>query len=117
MKTTLLFTRSESAMVSTLAIVSVTSNLSQDPAVLMVNLKSAITSWIKSTDEGKDAWNESRGDFNIGDFASYCNNDSMKQCLVDEGLLSVNVTIIDSANEHIPFDTILADEDELDSKA
>lgn len=114
MKTTLLFKRNERAMMTDCAIVSVTSERSQDPKVLMTNLKDAITSWIKSTVEGAEAWYSSSGDFNICDFESHMESESLKKYLVDEGLLSVDVTIINDINADIPLDTILADEDEID---
>ena len=109
MKTTMLFNRNEGGVLATFAIVTFTCEQSQDPKVLMEKFKAAVTDWINFTDEGKAAWNCSCGDFNIGDFASYENDQKLNECLAKEGLF-VKIDLMNDADNVLPFDTILAND-------
>lgn len=116
MKTTMLFNRNEGGVLATFAIVTFTCEQSQDPKVLMEKFKAAVTDWINFTDEGKAAWNYSCGDFNIGDFASYENDQKLNECLAKEGLF-VKIDLMNDADNVLPFDTILANDiDEEDEE-
>ena len=84
------------------------------PAILQAPTK-CLTHWVKNTDEGHKAWQQSCGDFNIGDFAMYestINQTIMHSTMKRYGLM--NWTILDSGDlEPVPYDTILVDRSKL----
>lgn len=109
MKTTMLFSRNEGGVLATFAIVTFICEQSQDPKVLMQKFKAAVTDWINFTDVGKGAWHESCGDFNIGDYASYSNDQKLNECLAKEGLF-LKIDLMNDVDNVLPFDTILAND-------
>jgi hypothetical protein len=115
MKTTLLFSRNEGGTVTTFAVVTFTSEQSQDPKVLIEKFKVAVTKWINATDDGDKAWEYSCGDFNIGDYASYDNDTELNKHLSDEGI-SVKINLMNDADAVYSYDTVLANEDEIESE-
>ena len=76
----------------------------------------AVTKWIQKTKEGKKAWEYSCGDFNIGDLASYIEDDDLIKYFDEVGL--TNVKLIDNEYESSKyiwnFDTVLGDTSELE---
>jgi hypothetical protein len=115
METTLLFSRNEGDRLEAFAVVTFTCEHTQDPSVLIEKFKSAVTAWVKQTSAGDEAWEYSCGTFNIGDYASYLNDEALARCLSDEGL-SVDVALMSDESSVIPYDLTLANSDEIDGE-
>jgi len=115
--TTLLFIREEGLKgVTTSALLKVQHVKKMSPDKILETLKKALTDWVKNARKGREAWQESCGDFNIGDLAL---NDrtAEKWChetgtLKKYGLLGFSVTSCNDSDP-IPFDTILIDRNSL----
>lgn len=79
-------------------------------------LKSAVTSWMKETEAGKDALSESCCDFNIGDLAMV-DDENMKiiESKID-GVEKIEIEIesLNATSNWWNFDTLLFDKDELE---
>ena len=110
------FIRNGSRGIETIAIV----RCKVDPAHKKISdtlnaLKEVVTSWIKGFDEGKEAWEYSGRDFNIGDLAQYNNSflKTEKDLLTYHGIHDFEIVCIVDHTETIPFDTILANTEEL----
>ena len=115
MKTTLLFNRNEGGIITTFAVVTFTSELTQDPKVLLRKFKSAVTKWINSSDTGAEAWEYSGEDFNIGDYASYENDEALNQHLSQLGI-SVEIDLMNNVDAVFAYDTVLADVDKIEAE-
>jgi hypothetical protein len=63
------FIRQEVDGIKTLALVQFTVTRPLTQKALVNALTKLITKWVKDTQEGKDAWEQSNGDYNIGDYA------------------------------------------------
>lgn len=87
MKTVLYFKRTDGIAIDALAIVTVESERTQEPRLLLQVIKAAVTTWVNTTQEGKEAFADSEEDFNIGDLAHYDDEESLKLCLLEEGLV------------------------------
>src|ERR1035437_9915177 len=77
-------------------------------------LKSAVTEWIKTTKEGKNAWEESSKDFNIGELSNY-NLVKIDRILAKQGIHDIDIEVhsMEGTSEGWSYDTILANTDEL----
>lgn len=75
----------------------------------------AVTEWVKSTEDGKSAWEGTRHDFNIGDLADEIGDEALERCLKHEGIryMSIQIETNDHRCRHWTYDTVLADEGEL----
>jgi len=75
-------------------------------------LVKGITDWVRTTGNGKQAWEASSHDFNVGDLVDYQSDFCLKQRLQKEGIYEFNVETF-SCNQICGFwsyDTVLADE-------
>jgi hypothetical protein len=97
--------RQEAGRVTTVAIASFESE-GDDP---MQELKRAVTSWIDKTPEGREAYEESCEDFNIGDLANWQSRDLLKPWGVEN--LSIDT---DCASDEYHFDSHLYDGEGFD---
>lgn len=113
-KTTLLFTRNENATISTFGVITISSADSKDPSVLIDKLKSGVTDWINQTKDGKDEWEQSSSDLNIGDLAGYEHDESLNDCLEEYGI-SFEVDVMNECVNVLPYDTVLANESDISS--
>lgn len=79
-------------------------------------LKRAITKWVKSTEEGKKAFEYSCEDFNVGDLSSYTDSPYLTYYLHEEGIheLEISAYASDSGNMNWNYDTPLCNADELE---
>ena len=77
-------------------------------------LKQAVTNWIKTTTEGRQAWENSSQDFNIGDLANE-NIGPINAYLKHHGIAidDINVFSMDCSAGCWEFDTVLVKGDEL----
>lgn len=64
---------------------------------MIEKFKAAVTKWINETDDAQEAWGYSEGDFNIGDFASYDNDEVLRKYLVEQDL-TVEIELINDAD-------------------
>ena len=77
-------------------------------------LTSALTAWMRETDDGRAAWEASSHDVNVGDLTAQVEGvtpDSLRLYLEAHGIHDLSVSIID---ENVPcrswtYDTVLAD--------
>lgn len=76
-------------------------------------LETVLTHWAKTTKAGRKAWDDSSGDFNVGDLNQALGDASLKRLLRDNGCLRLTVRIDDSAMRTFDpdwvFDTVLMD--------
>lgn len=79
-------------------------------------LTKAITEWIRVSEDGKEAWEYSGRDFNVGDLSSYENDPVLEKQMKDQGIRRLQVGTIgdESACSDWVFDTVLVDETVLD---
>jgi hypothetical protein len=80
---------------TTLAVVEakVVAGLTEDTAFLAA-LKKALTKWQQTTDEGKEAWEESSEDFNVGDLSNYeLRKGTLRKLLAERGINKLEIDI------------------------
>jgi hypothetical protein len=77
---------------------------------LLMELNAGVTKWVKQTKEGREAWDDSVLDFNIGDLMGYDLAPILKNC---PNILRLYIERIDVA-ENWMFDTILVDSQEIE---
>lgn len=113
------FTREGSRGIETIAIVSCKVDpVQKDVSTTVSALREVVTSWIKGTDEGKQAWEYSGGDLNIGDLALYDETflENQKDLLAHHGIHDFKIVCVVDHTECIPYDTILAHSGELEDE-
>lgn len=71
-------------------------------------VKTAITQWVDKTPEGREAWEASAGDLNIGDIASHQidEDDSLVPFLINQGISVMRAGVM-GADKSLDFDTVL----------
>lgn len=79
-------------------------------------LQKAVTEWVKTTKDGKEAWKDSSEDFNVGDLAGHTMCESFLDILQGKyGIRDLHiVTNSQDDNGHWSFDTVLVDSSELE---
>lgn len=77
-------------------------------------LKRAVTNWMLTTDEGKDAWDHSSEDFNVGDLSLCVGIPKLTACLEGEGIFGLKIQTHTGSLGEWSFDTILAHSGELE---
>ena len=70
-ETTIPFIRTEYGKATTIALVKFTLTKKMTKDQILKALTTLLTQWVKDTKEGKKAWENTGGDFNVGDLASY----------------------------------------------
>lgn len=107
-RTDLVFTRNQKFHLENLLILRFThtENLQNEEEVLEA-LERAVTEWVETTPEGREAWEDSCEDFNIGDFC--CQEDpQLQDCLKTHGIHSVETRFELVESQEISYDRILA---------
>jgi len=88
-----------------------------DPAAglddALIALERAVTDWVIETDTGKEAWEQSSEDFNIGDFFTYYTPGFMK-FLWRHGIHYVGIVYQLGEGEEVEFDRVLVDRSRLE---
>lgn len=79
----------------------------------MEALEAVITQWVAQTPEGRESYEMSARDYNIGDFMHDFENPEVVARLFNAGFQSVQIDSI-TPDESQPFDRLLVDESELD---
>lgn len=76
-------------------------------------LQKAITNWVRTTDDGKDAWLESCKDFNVGDLSQQriFEGSSLWDKLLEVGIRNLRIETLchTSLCQSWTYDTVLAD--------
>lgn len=70
-------------------------------------LKAAVTDWIE-IGSGKEAWEDSSGDFNVGDLANWTGNADLIFILAQYGIMDLDIDVF--SDESMPdwtFDEVL----------
>lgn len=113
--TTLLFARHENASISGFGVVTITSDVSKDPKVLIEKFKAGVTDWVNSTKAGKEIWDYSEGELNIGDLAGYEQDESLADCLSEYGI-RFEIDVLDGCGNVLPYDTVLANDADINGE-
>lgn len=69
----------------------------------------AVTKWMKTTAQGKQAWKHSDGDFNFGEFSDFANDKNLLRCLEEEGVRNLTVEQPHTGDGCYSYDTSLCD--------
>lgn len=78
-------------------------------------LTDAVTEWVKATQAGQRAWEESSQDLNIGDLSGYCKNKALQPILASHGIMRLDIEThvrLEQRAAHT-YDTHLVDESKL----
>ena len=93
----------------------VTANVNRTGLKNEINFLNALTrsisEWIKTSDAGKMALEDSSENFNVGDLSNWTEELSLKKCLENEGITEFNVDITSKniVSTNWMYDTVLAD--------
>jgi hypothetical protein len=58
----------------------------KSPTELEFRIKTAVDDWLKNTDQGRAAYQESAQDFNVGDLLQYVGEPSLVERLAEQGV-------------------------------
>ena len=114
MKTTeITFTRMDNARIDCLAVVKFTHQDRINTAdELLAAFKKGVTKWVETTKEGKEAWEYSSEDLNIGDLFGYELDEDLGRLLEAEGIQTWECVYQLCEGEEFSYDTVLAEPDE-----
>ncbi len=83
------------------------------PKKLLHPLRAALTEWAKTTDEGREEWENSSSDFNVSDLSNACYEDEpLKGILAKHGITDLQVEVYSDSDYpgNWTYDTVLVDE-------
>lgn len=89
---------------------SVTDTILRDKIPFLQALRSALTTWARNTNRGRQAWRESCHDFNIGDLHGYQEDPSLKQICSEAGIQHLTVNLFMDLTTNWTYDTLLIEE-------
>lgn len=72
----------------------------------------ALSRWVRETQTGRDAWEESSEDFNVGDLSNYHGDPSLTPILADVGIMDLRVKVYSADRSTWTFDTVLIEEND-----
>jgi hypothetical protein len=70
-------------------------------------LRDAVTDWVRETDEGRTAWEDSEEDFNIGDFDDLGEAESFRPFMRRHGIVRIMRLYLGDMLDAFPYDTVL----------
>jgi hypothetical protein len=76
---------------------------------LMSRIKRAVTKWMENTEEGEALWEETCGDYNIGDLLMERDNESLSSFLLEERIAGYEILFDLGQVDSFPYDTLLGD--------
>jgi len=91
---------------------SVTAPLLREKMPFLQALRTALTTWARETDRGRQAWKESSHDFNIGDLHAYQDDASLKRACSHAGIQCLTVNVFVDMTTNWTYDTVLIEEGE-----
>lgn len=78
------------------------------PEKLRERVTQAVTDWIAVSSEGKEAWDDSSENFNIGDLANHTGNAGLAFILAQYGIMDLEIDVFsDESHSLWAFDDIL----------
>ena len=78
----------------------------------MCAFQSGVNDWVESTPEGREIWEQSSGDLNIGDLDGYEEEESLKRKLAEKGIFKWKDNYTLGNSNEVAYDRILAQPDE-----
>lgn len=91
---------------------SVTAPILREKMPFLQALRTALTTWARDTDRGRQAWKESSHDFNVGDLHGYQDDPSLKQVCNQAGIQHMTVNLFVDLTTNWTYDTLLIEEGE-----
>lgn len=87
----------------------------QTQELVMKAISKAVTHWVKTTDEGKEEWENSSHDLNIADLSNLI-SDYLNSSLAKQGIYNLEIELYgdDDYPESFNYDTILVSEADLE---
>lgn len=73
-------------------------------------LTKALSRWVRETETGQEAWEESSHDFNVGDLSNYYSDPSLTPILTDEGIVNLHIEVHSADASTWTYDTVLIEE-------
>jgi len=109
------FIRQEGIDITTISIMKFKVMDDMDEKSVLKKFIDVVTQWVSSTEEGKEAWEYSSEDFNVGDLASYEDEikEAMSKELMANGIHDFEILWGGDSTEIVSFDTILVDSSKL----
>lgn len=115
--TEIAFSRMDGCELDTLAVIVFEHHAKLDTeAAVLAALKQGVTNWVKTTKEGKEAWEDSVEDLNIGDLDGHENNPELQASLAAEGITDWDCIFSLSIGNQVSYDKILVHEDQLEEE-
>ena len=111
MLTKVVFQRNEGLKIDAMVVVNFESE-ETSPAVLVSKLKAAVTTWVKTTEEGANALSQSDFDFNIGDLLHHECSEWLNRFLSARGITGIKFDVV-TVPEVLEYDMGLIDDSEL----
>lgn len=84
----------------------------QTPVDLHKAILVAVQAWVNKTQAGKEAFEESSQDFNIGDLSNNLDSYSLRDELMDVGVTQLQISLFDDSGDFWDYDEVLAVEPE-----
>ena len=88
-----------------------------DERSFLAALRKAVTAWVRTTKEGREWYESTSQDANIGDLCAYGIPDRVAKDLAGQGIRSLTVECTSTSDRHIcrnwTYDTHLVDEENL----
>lgn len=95
---------------------SVTAPILRDKMPFLQALRTALTTWARETDRGRQAWKESSHDFNVGELHTYQDDPSLKRACSHAGIQRLTVNVFVDLTTNWTYDTLLIEEGETMSQ-
>lgn len=114
-KLSLTFTRQEGLDITTIAILNVEVDQQvHDQEAAFSALREAVTEWVKTTPGGRDCWQDSCSDLNIGDLANHVafKDPMLVAALRARGIVAIDWVDVD-ADRSFNYDTVLVDASQI----
>lgn len=85
---------------------------SNETEALLEMVTRAITRWVNETNAGREAWERSSEDFNVGDLSNEIGDEELMSRLREEGVVALDIETHSTAHKW-EYDRILVDESQL----
>jgi hypothetical protein len=79
----------------------------KDPREAFNAVRDAVTAWMVGSADGREAWEQSGEDFNIGDLLAGGCSGSLRPFLEDRGISDLRADYQLGENEEVHYDTVL----------
>lgn len=88
------------------------------PTDIRHKVRHAVTEWMRTSPEGRQAWKNSSEDFNVGDLASQLADHDLQRCLSQRGVENLTIDVYSNHNRPDPYwtyDLVLPDAQALET--